>query len=405
MRQVLRYVTRCNITVRGLAVNLPAENCGMEISMKNTFGNSLAVTLFGESHGPYIGAVLDGLAPGIEIDEELIASQLTKRRPSGRISTARVEKDEYIIASGVYKGRTTGTPLCILIPNTAQHSEDYEKTVGAARPGHADYTAHCKYHGYEDFNGGGHFSGRITAALVAAAAVVMPVLESKGIRIATHISSCASIADRGFEDYRKDFDTLGEAVFPVLDEKAGEKMREAIEQAAAEGDSVGGVLESVITGMPAGVGEPWFDSVESTIAHMLYSVPAVKGVQFGAGFDMVNGFGSEFNDPLRSENGRVVTVTNNNGGINGGITNGMPIVIRAAVKPTPSIYKEQDTIDLGTGENTKLKINGRHDPAIIHRAAVVVDSVLALTVYDLLAGRYGTDSMNTKGGTFDGYKY
>jgi len=359
--------------------------------MKNTFGQSLSVTLFGESHGAYIGAILDGLAPGIEVNEEFIKHQLDLRRPAGRISTARVEQDEYILGSGVYKNRTTGTPLSIMIPNKVQHSDDYESRPRIARPGHADYTATEKYHGYEDFRGGGHFSGRITAALVAAGAIVIPALERKGIKIGTHIKSCGGIADREFEDYNSDIAALSQTNFPVLDEKQAVVMREMMEAVAAEGDSVGGVLETVITGMPVGVGEPWFDTVEGMLAHAIYSVPGIKGVQFGDAFDLVNKKGSEYNDAIQMVDGKVVTKTNHNGGINGGITNGMPILFRSAVKPTPSIYKTQDSIDLRTMENTELNIHGRHDPAIIHRARVVVDSVVALCLLDMLAERFGTD--------------
>lgn len=359
--------------------------------MKNTFGQSLTVTLFGESHGPYIGAVLDGLAPGIEIDEEFIKHQLSLRRPAGKISTKRVEQDEYIIASGVFNGKTTGTPLSILIPNSVQKSSDYENSPRIARPGHADYTANEKYHGFEDYRGGGHFSGRITAAVVAAGAVVIPALIKKGIRIGTHIKSCGGIADREFEDYIKDIESLSKTNFPVLDENKAANISKMMEKTAAEGDSVGGVLETVITGMPTGVGEPWFDTVEGILAHAMYSIPAIKGVQFGDAFDMVDKKGSEYNDAFRMEGDRVVTLTNHNGGINGGITNGMPILFRCAVKPTPSIYKEQESIDLNSKEDANLQIVGRHDPAIIHRARIVVDSMTAIAIYDMLAVRYGTD--------------
>ena len=359
--------------------------------MKNTFGQSLQITLFGESHGPYIGAVLDGLAPGIMIDREFIDHQMALRRPDGKLSTARVEKDPYSIVSGEYQGRTTGTPLCILIPNSDQHSRDYEELSRIPRPGHADYTAFCKYHGFQDGRGGGHFSGRITAALVAAGAIVIPALSKKGIQIGTHIQSCGGERDRGFQDLKEDIHALSQKHFPVLDEDQAAKMKQVIETAAQEGDSVGGVLETVVLGMPEGVGEPWFDTVEGILAHALFSIPAVKGVQFGAGFDKVDDRGSRFNDAFRFCGQKVVTQTNNNGGINGGITNGMPITFRCAVKPTPSIYKQQDSVDLRKGQETTLSIQGRHDPAIIHRARVVVDSMTALVVYDLLAARYGTD--------------
>lgn len=360
--------------------------------MKNSFGNSLSITIFGESHGPYIGAVLDGIAPGIAVDREVIDHLLELRRPSGRISTSRVEGDEYIFASGVYNGHTTGTALTILIPNKANRSEDYDKDEERlARPGHADYTAHVKYHGFEDYHGGGHFSGRITAALVAAAGVIYPALRSKGIRVGTHIQSLGGINDRAFDDYDHDIDELYGLSYPVLDSEKAKEMIALTEKAGAEGDSVGGVLESVITGLPAGLGEPWFDSFESILSHALFSVPGIKGIQFGAGFDLCGSKGSVFNDPFFLQDGTVRTKTNNNGGINGGITNGMPVTFRLAVKPTPSIYREQDTVTVDGAREGKLVINGRHDPAIIHRARVVVDAVTMLTVYDIMSSRFGTD--------------
>ena len=344
--------------------------------MKNTFGQSVAVTLFGESHGPAIGAVIDGLAPGIPVDEDFIAAQLTLRRPFGAISTARQESDPFQIVSGVFEGKTCGTPLTILIPNGDTKSRDYSKTKDLARPGHADLTAQLKYHGYQDFRGGGHFSGRITAALVAAGAIAISALEKKGITLRSHIRACAGVEDRAF---------------PVLDEEAKAAMEAAVLAAKAEHDSVGGVLETAVCGLPAGVGEPWFDTVESVLAHMLFAVPAVKGVEFGGGFGLTTLRGSAANDPFRVENGRFVTTTNHNGGINGGITNGMPLLFRCAIKPTPSIFREQQTVDMKTGENALLALEGRHDPVIVHRAAVVVDSVTALVLCDLLALRFGTD--------------
>ena len=369
--------------------------------MKNTLGENFCVTIFGESHGPYIGVVLDGIAPGIDVNKDFINHQLDLRRPSGKISTKRVETDEFILASGVFNDKTTGTPLTILIPNSVQHSNDYEKTATLARPGHADYTANVKYHGFQDFRGGGHFSGRITAALVAAGGIIIPELEKKGIKIGTHIKSLGGIQDRSFGDYQKDIDFLGGTYFPVLDSDKSDQMKTLAEKIAAEGDSVGGVLESVIVGMPAGVGEPWFGTLESELSYALFSIPAIKGVQFGDGFDMVDSRGSEFNDSLQivQENGKskVITKTNHNGGINGGISNGMPILFRCAVKPTPSIYKTQDTIDMSKNENAKLNIQGRHDPAIIHRARIVVDSVVSFVIYDALAGRFGTDFFGEKG--------
>jgi len=358
--------------------------------MKNTFGQSVAITLFGESHGAQIGAVVDGLAPGIPVDEEFIRHQLTLRRPAkDGLSTSRAEGDDFRIVCGVFEGKTTGTPICILIPNGDTHSKDYAHAV--ARPGHADYAAECKYHGFQDWRGGGHFSGRITAALVAAGAILLLALRAKGILIGTHIASLAGERDRDFNDLDADVSALGEMNFPVLDDFAGERMKKKIREVAGECDSVGGILETAIKGIPAGVGEPWFDTVEGVLAHALFSIPAIKGVEFGAGFSFADMRGSEANDPMRVVDGTVTMLKNNNGGINGGITNGMPVVFRCAVKPTPSIAKEQESVDMERMENVSLSIHGRHDPAVIHRARVVVDSVAALVVCDLLAQRFGTD--------------
>lgn len=359
--------------------------------MKNTFGCSVAVTLFGESHGEYIGAVLDGLAPGIRIEEDYIAHSLTLRRPQGRISTPRQERDAFRIVGGVYRGRTTGAPLTVLIPNENVKSEDYEKTAHLARPSHADYTAQCKYHGYQDIRGGGHFSGRITAALVAAGAICQFALEQKGILIGTHVKRCAGISDRNFGDLAADLPLLRQRTFAVLEENAGRIMQEEIQRAASEGDSVGGILETAVLGMPAGVGEPWFDTVESMLSHMMLAIPAVKGIEFGAGFAMADLRGSEANDPMRMEGGRVVTLKNNSGGINGGITNGMPLLFRTAVKPTATVFLPQETVDLTTLENATLTPKGRHDPAIVHRARAVQDAATAIVLCDALALRYGTD--------------
>lgn len=359
--------------------------------MKNTFGTSVAVTLFGESHGEYIGATIDGLAPGIEIHHEYISHMLTQRRPAGKISTPRREKDEYKIVSGVVNGKTTGTPITILIPNENVKSSDYTQMKTVARPSHADYTADCKYHGFQDSRGGGHFSGRITAALVAAGAICKCALEQKGIVIGTHVKKCAGIQDREFIDLSFDIQTLNKSTFAILDEASGEKMQEAILTVASEGDSVGGVLETAIVGMPVGVGEPWFDTVESMLSHMLFSIPGVKGVEFGAGFALADMRGSKANDPLQIENGTVISTSNNNGGINGGITNGMPILFRTAIKPTPTIFKPQDTIDFRTMTNAILEPKGRHDPAIVHRARIVQDAAAAIVLCDALALRYGTD--------------
>ena len=359
--------------------------------MKNTFGNSVCVTLFGESHGEMIGAVLDGIAPGIPVDADFIAHQLTLRRPFGAISTGRRESDPFQIVSGVFDGRTTGTPICILIPNQEKISRDYESNRYLARPGHADLTANMKYHGFEDYRGGGHFSGRITAALVAAGAIAVSALQNKEILIGTHIKKCAGIEDAPFETTKETIQKLNQCVFPVLSEEAGEKMIAAIEKARAEHDSVGGILETVVLGLPSGVGEPWFDTIESVLSHAMFSIPAIKGVEFGAGFAFADMTGSEANDPIRCDKNVFLTETNHNGGVNGGITNGMPVMFRCAVKPTPSISAKQKSVNLKKKENAELEISGRHDPAIIHRVRVVVDSVTALVLCDQLSMRYGTD--------------
>ncbi len=359
--------------------------------MKNTIGSSITLTIFGESHGAYIGAVLDGLAPGMRIDREYIAMSLEKRRPSGEYSTKRAEADEFSIISGAYNGYTTGTPLTILIPNTNTRSADYESGELVPRPSHADFSAECKYHGFEDRRGGGHFSGRITAALVAAAAVLEPALEKAGIKIGTHIKSVGKISDRGFRDLENEISELRKMSFPVLGEEAAADMKSLIKEAASEGDSVGGVLETAVIGVPAGVGEPWFDSVESVFSHILFSIPAVKGVEFGDGFGITELRGSEANDPFVTDGVGIYTKTNRNGGINGGIANGMPIVFKTAIKPTPSIYKTQESVRVASMENTELLIKGRHDPCIVHRAAAVVNAAAAIAIADLLTVRYGTD--------------
>lgn len=359
--------------------------------MKNTFGNNLKLTIFGESHGPSIGCVIDGIAPGIPVEETEIKRLLSLRRPVDAVSTSRREEDAFVIHSGVFNGYTTGTPICITIPNSDTRSADYGDMARLARPSHADYTAHCKYRGYEDFRGGGHFSGRITAALVAAGGILIPALKRKGILIGTHIKSCAGISDRDFAELNNDIESLSNAQFPVLDSERSELMRAKILEAKSAGDSVGGVLETAVTGIEAGIGEPWFDSVESMLSHALFSVPAVKGVEFGAGFALADMLGSDANDPFRTDSGRVYTTTNNSGGINGGITNGMPIIFRCAVRPTPTISKEQETINYVNLDNTVLAAKGRHDPCIVHRARIVVDCVTALVVSDMLTGKYGTD--------------
>ena len=357
--------------------------------MKNTFGTGVAVTVFGESHGDAIGAVIDGMASGITVDSEFISKQLNLRRPVGKISTPRAEKDNFSIVSGVFNGKTTGSPICILIPNEDTRSKDYN--YGTARPGHADFTAYAKYNGFEDYRGGGHFSGRITAAITAAGAIAISALRSKGIAVGTHIKCVHGVFDRDFCDLNEDINSINGKPFAVLDDSVKDSMIKEIESARNENDSVGGILETAVTGLPVGVGEPWFDTVEGVLSHAIFSVPAVKGIEFGAGFKFAEMTGSEANDEFKIKNNSVVTRTNNNAGINGGITNGMPVIFRTVIKPTPTISKPQATVNFLKNENTEITSVGRHDPCIVHRARVVIDSITALALCDLLAVKYGTD--------------
>lgn len=359
--------------------------------MKNTLGHSVSLTLFGESHGEKIGVVLDGMAPGVEVDMEDILAQVELRKPHGRISTQRREADFPQIVSGVFEGKTTGTPICILMENGNTKSKDYSKTKDLARPGHADYTGFEKYHGFGDYRGGGHFSGRLTAPIVAAGAIARKALEKKNIWIGTHILQCGEIRDREFSDLEKDIQYLRNLQFPVLEKQIEAEMTAYMEAAANEGDSVGGILQTAVSGIEPGVGEPWFDSVESVLAHGLFGIPAIKGVEFGLGFRFAEKKGSEANDAFGMQEGKIVTKSNNNGGINGGITNGMPIVFQCVVKPTPSIYKKQETVNFVEKTDEILQIAGRHDPAIIHRARIVVDAMTAIMLCDMLAQRFGTD--------------
>ena len=359
--------------------------------MKNSLGTSVVLTLAGESHGPGIVAVLDGLAPGIKVDEAYIASQLSRRRPSGAAETARREPDAFSILSGVRDGFTTGAPIAILIPNTDVRSADYAAFEGLARPSHADYAAHVKYAGFEDPRGGGHFSGRITAGIVAAGAIALGALEAKGIRIGTHILSCAGVDDEPFgPEPAAQIEKLGGLDFPVLGGVA-EEMTQRILAARADGDSVGGIIQTAIDGLPAGVGEPWFGSVEGVLANALLSVGGIKGIEFGSGFALAGMRGSEANDPWQMRGGTPRTLSNHNGGVNGGISNGMPVVFNCVVKPTPSISIPQQTIDMRSGQDATIEITGRHDPAIVRRICIVATSVTALAVCDLLALHFGTD--------------
>ncbi len=357
--------------------------------MGSSFGKTIKLTIFGESHGPAIGAVLEGLPPGLKVDADYMAAELDKRRAYGSISTARHEADIPEILSGVKNGLTEGTPLALIIRNTDVRSQDYQNST-VPRPSHADFTAQAKYMGFQDASGGGHFSGRLTAPIVAACAIIKQALEEKGILIGTHIARISSAEDRPFaNDPAEDIKTLAGLQFPVLDSGAAAQMQQIIERCAAEGDSVGGVLETAVCGLDAGIGEPIFDTIEGEIAKAMFAVPAVKGVEFGAGFSFADRRGSQANDSFAVAGGKIVTTSNNSGGVNGGITNGMPVVFRTVVKPTPSIGKTQQSVDMQTLQPAELSIKGRHDPAIIHRARPVLDALTALVIADFYAQRYG----------------
>ena len=356
--------------------------------MSNTFGQKLRVTIFGESHGVGIGCIIDGLPAGISIDWDKVREEMARRAPgNSNLATPRKEKDAFTILSGYFNDHTTGTPLAMEIRNTSQHSSDYDILQDHMRPGHADYTGHVKYGGFNDYRGGGHFSGRITAPLTFAGAMARQVLEQKGIHIGSHVVKLHGIEDRPFQPMGESVETVAQLrkqKLPVLTEAIGKQMEEAILQAKNEQDSVGGIVECMVTGLPIGLGDPFFDSLESELAHMMFSVPAVKGIEFGEGFGMADMKGSEANDPMAYENGNPVVTTNHNGGILGGISNGAPVLFKVAIKPTPSIGKEQHTVNLSTKENTLLSAKGRHDPCIVPRAIPVIENATALVILDAM---------------------
>jgi chorismate synthase len=358
----------------------------------NSIGKNIVLTLFGESHSETIGAVLDGMPCGIMVDERFIAESLAARRPSGVNETARVEKDEFKIASGVFNGYTTGEPICILISNSNVRSSDYGEMRFLARPSHADYVSHVVHKGFEDYRGGGHFSGRLTAPIVAAGAICRQLLESRGILVGTHILVCGKAEDKPFNSVQAVLDEEIRKVngkkFPVIGD-VEETMVAEIDAVRMNQDSIGGIIQTAISNLPVGVGEPWFGSVEDTIANAMFSVGGIKGVEFGAGFGFSNLTGRTGNDEFYNDNGVVKTYTNNNGGVNGGYSNGMPVVFNCAVKPTPSIAAPQRTVNMQSLENETLCIKGRHDPAIIRRICPVVTALTSIVVCDMLktAGR------------------
>lgn len=345
-------------------------------------------TIFGESHGPAIGVVLQDVPAGIAVDTAFIAAELARRATGkNKLSTARKEADQVELLSGVFEGKTTGTPLAMMIRNGDQHSKDYAAIRYLARPGHADLTGFVRYSGCNDYRGGGHFSGRLTAPLVAAGAMAKLILRQKGVQAAAHITSVGTISDSAIDPVRPDMAALvacGQKEFPTLDDEKGAQMQALILQCRQELDSVGGVIECVVTGLPVGLGAPDFDrNAETMFARQLFAIPAIKGLEFGDGFALGQMRGSQANDPWRMED-RPVTATNHNGGILGGITTGMPVVFRVVVKPTPSIAQPQQTIDMRTHAETQIEITGRHDPCIVHRAVPVVETAAALAAVELM---------------------
>lgn len=357
--------------------------------MRNTFGYVLTVTLFGESHGPETGCVLDGLPAGFAVDEEQLKADMAKRQGLPELSTARREADEIRIVSGLYQGKTTGTPLTILIANQNVRRSDYEELTDKPRPSHADYTQYVRYRGYSDRSGGGHFSARLTAPLTAAGSLVKQMLVSAGIEIGTHVLCLDDHCDRPFDAVQPEIREIAGKNPPVLEDAVLAAMKAAVAAARTEGDSLGGELETAICGLPVGIGEPFFDTVEGHFAKAMFAIPGVKGIEFGAGFELAKMKGSQANDPFVNREGKIETETNHSGGINGGLTNGMPVIFRTVYRPTPSIGLPQKTVRLSDGEETTLSIHGRHDPAIVLRAPVIQDAMSCLVIGDLLASFYG----------------
>lgn len=378
--------------------------------MSSTWGNKLKLSMFGESHGRGIGVVIDGLPSGIKIDFDYINKEMKRRSPgNSELSTPRKEKDSVEILSGYFNERTTGTPLCAVIFNENTKSTDYDMLKDCMRPSHGDYTGYLKYNGFNDYRGGGHFSGRLTAPMVFAGAIAMEILEQYyGIIIGSHIKTIYNIEEtekslidinrvfHGRESAKELLLELRNSAFPVLNNSKGQAMKNEILKAKEQGDSVGGIIETAVINICPALGEPLFDSMESRLSQILFSIPAVKGVQFGKGFDIAKLRGSDANDEFIMENSKVKTISNNNGGILGGITNGMPMVFSVAIKPTPSISKVQKTINISTMENTEISVQGRHDPCIVPRAIPVIESATALTILDFILEREGKVSWQNK---------
>ena len=354
--------------------------------MSSTYGRNIKISIFGQSHSAAIGVVIDGLPSGFRIDFEALHRFMQRRAPGqNAYSTQRRETDMPEFPSGLAECVTCGAPLCAVIRNKDARSSDYDQLKDIPRPGHADYTAQLKYKGAQDIAGGGHFSGRLTAPLCIAGGICLQLLSAEGIEIAAHIAAIGDANDTLFDPVavgRDVFKHLRGAPFPVLDSACGDKMLAAIEAARLDSDSLGGIIECAAIGVPGGLGDPMFDGMENRLASILFGIPAVKGIEFGGGFDCTARRGSENNDSFYMDNDQIKTRTNNHGGILGGITSGMPIVFRVAVKPTPSIGKEQDSISLTAETNTKLTVKGRHDPCVVPRAVPCVEAAAAIAIYD-----------------------
>lgn len=359
--------------------------------MSSKFGNTLSVAIFGESHGKAIGVELDGIPSGEVIDSEKLHAFLDRRKPGqGAMTTKRKESDIPVFLSGIQDNTTTGFPICAVIKNSDQHSGDYSNLRENPRPSHADYTAYLKYGEARDMRGGGHFSGRLTAPLCIAGGICLQMLERRGIYVGAHLLQVYTVKDDPFPLYPTPelFSEVSSRNPAVIRPEAGKEMETVITDAAKKQDSVGGIIECAIIGVPGGVGSPMFDGIENRLAKVLFGIPAVKGVEFGSGFDSTSRLGSQNNDPFIVKDQKIATATNHEGGINGGITNGMPIVFRVAIKPTASISQEQNTVNLKTMQETKLVIHGRHDPCIAVRAVPVVEAAAAVELTDILLGEH-----------------
>ncbi len=356
--------------------------------MASVFGKNIIVSIFGESHGSHIGAVVDGLPCGIEINMAYINNFIDKRKAKHNVfSTSRIESDEIKIISGVTNNITNGAPFTFIIENKNKRSSDYNELSNVLRPSHADFTSYIKYHGYNDRRGGGHFSGRLTAPICVVGAICKEFLEKKGIKIGAHIFSIGDVCDTSFlynKELSNTIDKLSTKEFAVISDEKGEKMKELVKEIRSEGDSIGGIVECACIGLPIGIGSPHFDGIENRLSSAIFGVPAIKGIEFGSGFAGTKLRGSENNDSFYMDGDNIITRTNNCGGILGGISNGMPIIFRVAVKPTTSISKEQDTVDIKNKTNVKISINGRHDSCIVPRVLPCIEAITSIVLLDMM---------------------